>query len=259
MKKSLFLFVLFFSFVSSSFAGGGNGIKWHSFDEGLAKAQKEGKFLLVDFYTDWCKWCKVMDEKTYSDAGVQKIMRDMFVPVRLNPEKPGTVHFMGQEYQNNQFAKAAGVTGYPSTGLFTPKGEFITIITGYLDIPKFNGMVSYLKEGYYKKISYDDYALYVMLMDKLKESPNNAGLNFVIGYFQSEVFKNNNKALKYYNKAIKNNNSLAEAYAAASKVYERVGKKGKATKYMSKAKSLGFSTDSQIFEKVKEIVNKVLS
>ncbi len=257
MKKFIAVAILtmfYFSNVSAS-----DGIKWHSFDEGLAKAQKEGKFLLVDFYTDWCKWCKVMDEKTYADPEVQKTMNKMFVAVRLNPEKPGEVHFMGQTYQNNQFAQAAGVTGYPSTGLFTPQGEFITIITGYLDIPKFNGMVQYLKNGFYRKISYEDYSLYALLQDKLKENPNDAGLNFVIGYFQSEVFKDNDAALEYYNKAIANNGKFAEAYAAASKVYEKTGKTKSAKKYMDNAKKFGFTTDSQIFEKVKEIINNALS
>ena len=40
-------------------------VTWIGFNEGLEKAAKEKKNILVDFYTDWCHWCKVMDEKTF--------------------------------------------------------------------------------------------------------------------------------------------------------------------------------------------------
>ncbi len=30
--------------------------------EVLAKAKAENKYIVVDCYTDWCGWCKVMDK-----------------------------------------------------------------------------------------------------------------------------------------------------------------------------------------------------
>ncbi|MGC6414302.1 MAG: DUF255 domain-containing protein, partial [Bacteroidia bacterium] len=45
------------------------GVTWYNFTDGYNKAVKEGKIILIDAYTDWCGWCKVMDKKTYTDAG----------------------------------------------------------------------------------------------------------------------------------------------------------------------------------------------
>jgi uncharacterized protein YyaL (SSP411 family) len=38
-------------------------ITWYNMSDGYAKAVKENKFIIVDVYTDWCYWCKVMDKK----------------------------------------------------------------------------------------------------------------------------------------------------------------------------------------------------
>ena len=42
-------------------------IEWHSIEKAYELAQKEAKPILIDVYTDWCKWCKVMDERTFQD------------------------------------------------------------------------------------------------------------------------------------------------------------------------------------------------
>ena len=45
-------------------------VVWMKFDEGIAKGSKENKNIIVDFYTDWCHWCKVMDEKTFVSTSI---------------------------------------------------------------------------------------------------------------------------------------------------------------------------------------------
>jgi len=47
-------------------------LAWFDFESGYEKAAKEGKILLVDAYTDWCGWCKVMDRNTYTNALLRK-------------------------------------------------------------------------------------------------------------------------------------------------------------------------------------------
>ncbi len=256
--KKLFSLGIFLTFLISGISYS-QSLKWHKFDEGLALAKKQNKYLLVDFYTDWCKWCKVMEEKTYSDANVRKTLRKSFVTVRLNPEKSGTVHFQGREFTNAQFTQAAKVTGYPSTGLFTPKGEFITIITGYIDIPKFNDMVEYLNKKLYTKLRFEDYNLFKMLDSALKKKPQNAGLNFAVGFFQKEIFQDNKKAKIYLAKAIELNPKFAEAYAELALIYENEGNVTKAKIYNGKAIKYGYKGQEQTISKMKEIIQKELS
>ncbi len=146
IKKGLFIFFLIVTVLSAN-----NNLKWHSFDEGLAKAKKENKFLLVDFYTDWCGWCKKMDAETYTDKSIVKLLNEQFVLVKLNPEKEGTVNYNLETYSNQQFAGAAGVSGYPATGFFESTGQFIGVVPGYLDVTNFTDLLSKIVAKDYMK------------------------------------------------------------------------------------------------------------
>ena len=55
-----------------------NKIIWYSMSEGFTKAKKEKKMIVVDVYTDWCYWCKVMDQQTYGNAAIIKKMNKNF-------------------------------------------------------------------------------------------------------------------------------------------------------------------------------------
>ena len=37
-----------------------NSVRWYGFEGGYKKAVATNKILLVDAYTEWCGWCKVI-------------------------------------------------------------------------------------------------------------------------------------------------------------------------------------------------------
>jgi len=61
-------------------------LTWLSYNEGLALAEKENKYILIDFYTDSCGYCKKMDKETYSKEEVKKFLNENFVVVKVNAE-----------------------------------------------------------------------------------------------------------------------------------------------------------------------------
>ena len=75
------------------------GLHWTTF-EGLAKEDNsEKKKYLIDVYTDWCGWCKVMDKKTFTDPEIQEYLRENFHIVKFNAEQRDKVPFKGKEYE----------------------------------------------------------------------------------------------------------------------------------------------------------------
>lgn len=101
-------------------------LKWYRFDEGYKKAVAENKIILVDAYTDWCGWCKVMDKKTYTDANVIAKLNQSFVCVKLNPELDETFAFADKKMKSAELLQYIGngqVTGFPSTIFWTNPGK----------------------------------------------------------------------------------------------------------------------------------------
>lgn len=139
--------MLLFSF--SLQAAEGN---WLKFNQGLTLAEKQDKVVLVDFYTNWCHWCKVMDEKTFRNESVASLLQRRFITVRVNAEDMNErVTFRGQDMTNVQLTRAFNVTGFPSLAFLDSKGEPITIIPGYIPPEEFIHILNYIDKGCYKQ------------------------------------------------------------------------------------------------------------
>lgn len=41
---------------------------WMSFEVGMELARNLDRPVVIDFYTSWCRWCKVMDRETLTGS-----------------------------------------------------------------------------------------------------------------------------------------------------------------------------------------------
>src|ERR1043166_1262050 len=77
-----------------------DALKWYQWNEGYPIAQKQGKMILVDAYTDWCGWCKKMDRDTYTNSDVIKKLNQHFIIVKFNPEQREKVYQVDSKSYN---------------------------------------------------------------------------------------------------------------------------------------------------------------
>ena len=107
---------------SSQPGGGAVALPWErDLSSALARAGSENKIVMVDFYTDWCGWCRRFDQNTLSDSNVQRAL-ERVVSVRLNAEKDG-----------REAAERFRVDEYPTILFLDARGEEVGRISGYFE------------------------------------------------------------------------------------------------------------------------------
>lgn len=132
-------------------------IAWLEFEKAVATAKKERRLLVVDFYTDWCGWCKVMDRDTYANAEVVKYAKARLVMAKVNAESGALTRYKDRSLTYQQLALAFGVRGYPATVFISPEGEFLTLVSGFIAPDQFLPILEFLAEGHYKSMKYEEF------------------------------------------------------------------------------------------------------
>lgn len=86
--------------------------KWYTdMEEAKKVAAATGKLILIDFYTDWCHWCKVLDEKVFPTEKFKEQSKH-FVFVKIDAEKREDISgpFKITGYPTAIITKADGTT-----------------------------------------------------------------------------------------------------------------------------------------------------
>ncbi len=163
-------------------------LKWYTPAEGFAKAAKENKTVLLDAYTEWCGWCKVMDTATYGKQNVIDLLNKDFVCVKYNPETDGNISIAGNSMTPEQFGKSFKISGYPATAFYTSKGEFIQTITGYIEQEEFSTKIlPFILSGEAFKTNYGSMK-YLKALDEFAKKGMNSSLKlaYALVYFEVE-------------------------------------------------------------------------
>jgi len=75
-------------------------IQWLTFEQLEDSLAKQPKKVFIDFYTDWCTYCKKMDKKVFTKTDVINAISEDYYAVRMDAESKDSVTFEGQVFSN---------------------------------------------------------------------------------------------------------------------------------------------------------------
>ncbi|MCL6471432.1 MAG: DUF255 domain-containing protein [Firmicutes bacterium] len=90
-------------------------IKWREWSvEAFEQAKEQKKPVLLAISAVWCHWCHIMDETSYSDERIIRLINDAYIPIRVEAD------------QRPDIQSRYLLGGWPTTAILTDMGELIT-------------------------------------------------------------------------------------------------------------------------------------
>jgi len=129
-------------------------IQWVTLEQAYKLNQKQPRKVFIDMYTEWCGWCKVMDQKTFTNAEVIQFANKNFYAVKYNPEKDADVMLGKVSFKGMMNGK---VTGFPTTVILDEKMNLVQPIAGYLEPRMFHQVLAYFGDNNHQKEPFDQF------------------------------------------------------------------------------------------------------
>ncbi|MCB2196216.1 MAG: thioredoxin domain-containing protein [Bacteroidetes bacterium] len=138
-----------------------NPVNWYPWgEEALNKAKKENKLLLISIGYSACHWCHVMEEESFENEEIAKIMNENYVSIKVDREERPDIDMI---YMNavqiitgnggwplNCFALPDGSPVYGGTYFKPDQWKYVleNLVMSYKTTPeKFNSAADDLKKG----------------------------------------------------------------------------------------------------------------
>jgi thioredoxin-related protein len=143
-------------------------LEWISWEEAVERNKTAPRKFIVDVYTDWCGWCKVMDRETFTVDSISNYLKTNFYCVKLNAERRDTVYFNnnaftfveqggGRGFHTLAASLVDGNLSYPTLVYLTEKYERVMISPGFKRAPQLMPELKYVATQAYMNTSWEDF------------------------------------------------------------------------------------------------------
>jgi thioredoxin-related protein len=163
--KRIYILLLLGMIVTTSYSQKSE-VRWYTIQEAEKLLQKDPRPLFIDTYTDWCGWCKKLDQDTFSHPVIAEILNTKFYAVKFDAEGKEPVTFQGKLFINDgkagrthQLAVALlkGQLSYPNMVFFNEKNQLLTNVPGFRQPKEMEVLLSFFSEKAYDSTDYQTF------------------------------------------------------------------------------------------------------
>lgn len=98
-----------------------NPVDWYPWGkEAFEKAKKENKMIFLSIGYSTCHWCHVMEEESFTDEEVAKLLNESFVSIKVDREEYPQ---LDKKYQKLYMSAHGKRGGWPLSVFLSPQGE----------------------------------------------------------------------------------------------------------------------------------------
>jgi thioredoxin-related protein len=121
-----------------------DSLQWHTLEAGIRQAEETDTKILLAVHTDWCTYCRAMEEVTYADSAVITFINQHFILIRLNPETGETAQVGARQVTARGLAQSLDIRSYPTTIFLNPDLSAIAGHPGFVDAAMFLKIMLYV-------------------------------------------------------------------------------------------------------------------
>ncbi len=142
-------------------------VNWITLEEAQEKSKTEKRKIFVDVMTDWCGWCKRMEETTFTDPAVAQYLNEHFYAVKFNAEQTNDIvfhnktyrfksnngrgyHELASEWLNNRLS-------FPTSVFLDENLNLIQPLPGYQDATKLQAILHYFGTDSHRTTPWETY------------------------------------------------------------------------------------------------------
>ena len=104
-----------------------NPVNWYPWgEEAFAKAKKENKLIFLSIGYSTCHWCHVMEEESFTDVDIAKVLNDGFISIKVDREEYPQID---KKYQALYMQVHGERGGWPLSVFMSPQKEVFFIGT----------------------------------------------------------------------------------------------------------------------------------
>ncbi len=122
-----------------------SNIQWLSYTKGMETLQSGENLGFLHFYTDWCGFCKKMEDETFSVKEISDYLNQNFIPIKVDAEA------------QKDLARQYGANQYPANIFLSPDGEVIAGRPGFIPAGQLIDILKYVHTKSFETMTFMEF------------------------------------------------------------------------------------------------------